>query len=296
MGNKTRVTISDQQITIRSSTHSLSLPNISLPPPLISWLNQGRLDVYRRLLTDSASIDFFQQHLPVLVTHSPDSPFPFNCGNKGVGFLPKETSLNRYIEQYRETIAATRAVPWQESLTARIAAARAFHEDIDAIDFRCLTSIEIFQRKTFRNIQNFPLASLLFTGASPEYKSFQINCAVEIIDREDPRFTFIKLSRRLFEFDGFHIAQPDFQFGYLFWISEVKDKTPHRVTAVTADSYGMNKSSSLPWEEEALSILRTLPAWSRSHIRKQIENYGTERGFETITVALVQEAQKVLRH
>jgi hypothetical protein len=243
MSRETIVKIRDREILVQTAADTLTLPGMPLPVALASWLEQGRREIYRQLLEDPAKVDFFQHHLPVLVTRSPDSPFPFNCGNKGVGFLPREEALSRYIKLYRETIEAARGIPWQESFPARIAAARAFQEDRETIDLRCLTSIEIFQRRTFRNLREYPLASLLFTGASPEYKSFQLNCAVEIIDREDPRFTFIKLSRRLFEFDAFHIAQPDFEFGYLFWISQVIDKTPHRVAGRASKNHQPEGSS-----------------------------------------------------
>jgi len=272
----------------------MSLPVMPLPEPLIAWFAQGKLDVYRQLLADPGKVDFFHQHLPVLVTHVPDSPFPFNCGNKGVGFLPKSEFLADYTELYRETIEASRAIPWRDSLPARIDAARAFHEAREAIDYRCLTSIEIFQKRTFRNLQHYPLASLLFTGSTPEYRSFQLNCAVEIIGPEDPRFAFIRLSRRLFEFDAFHIAQPDFACGYIFWISEILDKTPHRVAEHAARS-GQTALPALRWDEEALSLLHAVPAWSRSHVKTQIERYGVERGFDRITMEVVTEARHVLR-
>lgn len=280
---------------VRSPNCSLTLPVTALPAPLISWFAEGKLDIYRQLLADPAKVDFFHQHLPVLVTHVPGSPFPFNCGNKGVGFLPKHEFLAGYIELYRQTIEASKSIPWRNSLPDRITAARSFHENREAIDFRCLTSIEIFQKQTFRNLQHYPLASLLFTGSTPEYRSFQLNCAVEIIDREDPRFTFIRLSRRLFEFDGFHIAQPDFAYGYIFWISEIMDKTPHRVAEQTARDSEATPVT-LRWDEEALSILHTVPAWHRSQMKNQIERYGVERGFERITMEVVAEARKVLRY
>jgi len=296
MSEAAQVSVTGGGVVVRLASNTLSLPVLELPTTLVSWLQEGRLDVYRRLLEDPAGVDFFQQHLPVLVTRSSGSSFPFNCGNKGIGFLPDEKNLPRYIDLYRRTIEATRAMPWRESLTARIAAARSFHEDREAIDYRCLTSIEIFRKRTFHNLREYPLASLLFTGTSPRYMSFQLNCAVEIIGEPNPRFTFIKLSRRMFEFDAFHIAQPDFHIGYLFWIAEVIDKTPHRVAFPAWDSGAAGPHPSLEWDDEALSVLRSLPAWSRPHVKSEIERYGAERGFCRITVEVVSEARKILRH
>lgn len=288
-----KVSVTGKEIKVHLSEEVLTMPRMELPMHLASWLEQGRMEVYRQLLKNPDKVDFFQQHLPVLVTQSSQSAFPFNCGNKGVGSLPKADSLEKYIGLYKETIEATKGSPWRDSLATRIAAVKTFYEDRPAIDLRCLTSIEIFQKQTFRNLRQSPLASLLFTGASPEYKSFQLNCVAEIIDRDDPRFEFIKLSRRLFEFDGFHIAQPVFQYGYVFWISEVIDKTPHRIAA---QPMKQKMQHAIAWDDEALSILHAMPAWSRGHVKAQIEQYGAERGYSKVTADLLIEAQKVLRH
>jgi hypothetical protein len=296
MSHFPQVNITDSEITVRFEADTMTLPVLPLPSTLADWLLQGRLDVYGHLLEDPARVDFFQQHLPVLVTRSSVSHFPFNCVNKGVGFLPDEENLDGYIDLYSETIRKTRSMPWRESMAARIEAAGKLHRDREAIDYRCLTSIEIFRRQTFNNLKDYPLASLLFTGALPAYMSFQVNCAVEIVSEPDPRFTFIKLSRRMFEFDAFHIAQPDFDTGYLFWISEVIDKTPHRVARRTGDNEAMGQHPFPPWDEEALSILQSMPDRSRSHLKTEVERYGAERGFGRITAEFFEEARKVLRH
>ena len=85
------------QIGIEPEAMALDLPNGPkrlplqvLPENLIDWMDDGRRGMYERLQGNHDSNGmFFSQHLPVLVTHNPDSVFPFNCGNKGVGFLPK---------------------------------------------------------------------------------------------------------------------------------------------------------------------------------------------------------------
>jgi len=65
------------------------MPVTALPEHFIDWMEEGRRGMYNRLKGKQDSVEFFSQHLPVLVTQSPNSVFPFNCGNKGVGFLPK---------------------------------------------------------------------------------------------------------------------------------------------------------------------------------------------------------------
>ncbi|MBF0432938.1 MAG: hypothetical protein HQK83_16765, partial [Fibrobacteria bacterium] len=224
-----KVSITEHKITVSSDTGLQTLSLRELTTELVDWMNSGRKDVYKRLLNNTP-VRFFEAHLPVLVTQQPGS-FGFNCANKGVGFLPKHEYLDEYINLFQETIDNTRNKPIQESLKERIKAVSDFYFKPEKMDTRLLTSLEIFEKRTYNNIVNNPLVSLHYTGALPDYTSFQLNCAVEIVGPEDPRYTFIKLARVMFEFDDFHITQRQFPHAYLFWISEVLNKTPFPVAA-----------------------------------------------------------------
>jgi hypothetical protein len=272
------------------------LPVIALPDRLIDWIDGGRRAMYERIVgtEDGQAVDFFSQHLPAVLTYNYDSVFPFNCGNKGVGFLPKAECLDEFVGLYRETLEQTRGAPWRESLRSRLEAVSRFNFDRDAIDYRCLGSLEIFEKKTFHNLLQLPLAALLYTGTCPTYTSFQLNCVVEVIAPDDPRHGFLALSRTMFEYDGFHIAQPRFAYAYVFWISEAVEKTPHRV-ATPLSSEQSPAPGELVWQEEAAAALGAVPGIVRSHVREQIEAYARSRGFSTVTVALVQEARRAMR-
>jgi len=52
---------------------------------------------------------------------------------------------------------------------------------------------------------------------------------VEVLGPGDPRYDFLVLARSMFEREPFHITQPGFACGYVFWISEIRDKTPYPV-------------------------------------------------------------------
>lgn len=292
---QSKVLVEENTVSLELPSGPTTLPLGKLPGQLIEWVESGRRAMYQQIRDDSDNVSFFGQHLPVVVTYSPDSLFPFNCGNKGVGFLPKPELLEQYTTLYRETIEATHGKPWQESLPARIEAAGKFNFDRKAVDYRCLTSLEIFQKTTFNNLLRVPLASLLFTGTSPTYMSYQVNCAVEIIDENDPRFTFIKLSRIMFEYDRFHIAQPQFQYGYIFWVIDAIDKTPHRVHERRHGNDNRQALKKLHWNDDASDALADIPHWHRKKSCDQIEQYARQRGFITITASLVHEARKALR-
>ncbi len=263
-----------------------------MPDDKIEWIEQGRRATYRQLLGQgSESLRFASHHLPVITTFTQGELFPFNSANKGIGFLPKPQYLKEYIELFEAVHDGTRNKPWRESLRERVTAASKFYFAREKIDYRVLTTLEIFERQTFQNLQQTATASLLYTGVSPDWVSFQVNAAVQIIPQEDLRHTFIMRMRTLFESEAFHIYQPQFPYAYLFWICEVKDKSPFRV-AVQPDKVQYPKSDGdLEWTQEALASISRAPSMIQKFIREIIENFARERGYSVIDYKLVQEAK-----
>ena len=294
-GSGSRVRIEEDAVVARLPDGPIRLPITTAPEELTSWLDEGRRAMYEQLLDGSAPVRFFAQHLPMVVSYNTGAVFPFTCGNKGVGYLPRAEHLDRFIARYRDTIEASKGKPWQESLRRRIEAAAEFNLNPDTIDRRCLVTLEIFERQTFRNLQRMPLASLLFTGHSPSFTSFQVNCAVEIIGPGDPRYTFITLGRTMFEYDEFHITQHNFPYAYVFWITECISKTPFRVQrGERSDSASDDAALTMPWAAEALEAVSRAPRMVQTHIRMTIERYARDRGFDEITALVVQEARENL--
>ena len=95
----------------------------------------------------------------------------------------------------------------------------------ERLDRRCLGTLEIFQGQTFKNIRQDARVSLHYTGVGPDYPSFQINAVAEIVEPGDARFEYLYWARQLFEHDSFHIQQPAYPSGYVFWLGEVFDKS-----------------------------------------------------------------------
>lgn len=224
-----RILVEPGAVTVNLPNGAVRLPLQTLPAKYADWFAAGRQRLYDGLLGGACPVRFFSQHLPVLVTRTEGSVFPFNCCHKGVGLIPKAEHLSEFIALFRNTLAKAESRPWQESLRQRIQAVSKFHFDRDKIDYRAMSTLEIFQRQTLQNLRRIPLASLLFSGDGPDYVSFQLNCTVEILEPDEPRHTFVVLARRLFEHDSFHLTQRHFPHAYIFWISEVLDKTPFRV-------------------------------------------------------------------
>ncbi len=206
---------------------SVSRPRegVELPAKFIAWQIRSREELYEKLLRREP-VQFLASHLPVLATLRPQGTV--NLATKGVGLVPKHEHIARYIDLFTRVLRESRAQPPQETLAARIGAARELTRHPDYIDARRLGSLEIFEGETFRNIRSDPRIALLFTGTGPDYLSFQVEGIAQIVEPGQPVYEFLCASRLLFEHERFHIAQPAYPHAYELVVREVRDKTPHR--------------------------------------------------------------------
>jgi hypothetical protein len=223
------VKVKDSLVHIDTDGESISMPLRPIPEPILDWFIQGRKAGYESLSRGKGPGPLFSRHLPVVATSNGEEPFPVRLAHKGVGFLPQQHLIEEHIERHEEVLTRTRDLPPAQSLEERLDAAAWLLKDPGAVDPRLLGSLEIFAGGTYANLINRPFASLLFTDTGKGYKSFQLDCAVEIVQPPDPRFRFFQLARGLFEQDPFHITQPGVHCAYLFWIVGIHDKTPHQV-------------------------------------------------------------------
>jgi len=204
-------------------------PIQELPEKFIHWQLDYKKSIYDKIERDEY-IAFNQGHLPVVATMGGDSPFS-NLANKGVGFTPKDEHLDHYVKLVEEAVEQISKLPphaVDETRALRVSTAREFYNHPEHIDWRRLGLLEIFEGTTLRNLIERPFASVLWTGNAPVFISFQVDCIVEIITPEHPRYRFSWAMRRLFEYEPFHVVQTMFPYAYTFWVYGWHDKTPKR--------------------------------------------------------------------
>ncbi len=205
------------------------LPILELPENFVQWQLDYKRRVYDAIAKDEY-IAFNAGHLPVVGTWADEGLVP-NLANKGVGFTPKDEHLEHYVRLVEDAVERIRLLPphaVDETRELRIGTAREFYAHPEHIDWRRLGLLEIFEGETYRNLMRRPFASVLWTGQSPVFVSFQVDCAVEIIPTEHPRYRFSWAMRRLFEYEPFHVVQTMFPYAYTFWVYGWHDKTPKR--------------------------------------------------------------------
>ena len=200
-----------------------------LPPKFVRWQLDYKNGIYDAIEKDEY-IAFNAGHLPVVGTWSKSSGVP-NLANKGIGFTPKDKYLDHYLNLVESAVEKISKLPphaVNETRDLRIATAREFYANPDHIDWRRLGLLEIFEGTTYKNLVENPMASILWTGNSPVFVSYQVDCVVEIIPVEDARYKFSWAMRRLFEYEPFHVVQTIFPYAYCMWVYNFKDKTPKR--------------------------------------------------------------------
>jgi hypothetical protein len=223
------VRIEDGHGVVESSDSHRAFELQELPSRLVEWQLESKLKVYDAIERDEY-IAFDPGHLPVVGTWDAALTAP-NLANKGVGFTPRDEHLERYRGILESAVARIRELPLDavdETRAIRLAAAREFYTHPEHIDWRRLALLEIFEGTTYRNVTASPFAAVLWTGGSPSYISFQVDCLVEVMTSDDPRYRFAWAMRRLFEHEPFHVVQTVFPFAYCFWVVGARDKTPKR--------------------------------------------------------------------
>lgn len=203
-----------------------AVPLAELPSPFLEWQLASRRTLFHQHMSRGDGVTSFSAHLPVVVTRTAGGPFPFHTANKGVGLLPGERFLAEDVRELQRLVTKANDGKWSESLSERVAFMASLYESPQHWDRRFIGSLEIFQGQTYRNIQLDPRVTLHYTGAGPDYPSFQVNALAQTLEPGDPHFEFLYWARQLFEHDAFHIQQPAYPHGYLFWVSEVYDKSP----------------------------------------------------------------------
>jgi hypothetical protein len=212
-----------------------------MPVHLLRWLATSRI----KFLEDMKAgrpMRYFSAHLPVMATWREGEEFPVNLTVKGIGLIPKKDILIDYIDLFEATLAEARAMPWIESLFRRIEIIERLYSDVENFDPELFGGLEIFEGTAFKNMRDNSMASLLYMGVSfdPEdvktvspqrpvamqYISFQVNGKVEILGKDNIYYKYLLAARKLFEFDKFHLYQPDYPYGYLIRVAAVKDKSP----------------------------------------------------------------------
>ena len=226
---RNRVRLMDGNAHVSLDDRTEEFPIAELPDEFVRWQLDYKHSIYDAIEKNDY-IAFNAGHLPVVGTWSPGSHFP-NLANKGIGFTPKDEHLEHYLNLVENAVAEIEKLPphaVHDTRNLRVGTAREIYSHPEHIDWRRLALLEIFEGTTLKNLRANPKASVLWTGNSPVFISYQVDCVVEVITPDDLRYRFAWAMRRLFEYEPFHVVQTMYPYAYCFWVTDFKNKTPRR--------------------------------------------------------------------
>ena len=198
----------------------------ALPHTFLQWQSSARLGMFDQLQKGGMhSIKTLPAHLPVLATKGENDPF-VNLTTKGLGLLPQYEKIYNFLDLFVKAKKMSESGPWESSITQRMETALKFYKNIENFDPYLLGGLEIFEGTTVKNLMRNPYASLLYTGSAPKFLSFQLDGIVDIIQDKNIYYQFLLSARELFAFDAFHVKQIKYPFGYLFYVINIREKTP----------------------------------------------------------------------
>jgi len=192
-----------------------------VPEEFIDWLYVKRRELIEKMLRGKASEQEvylgFLRHTPAIATHGSAG---LNASVKGIGFIYEDKYLPETLEILREYMKEKRS---------QVEALKFLLEHIylrEKIDFTKLTSIELAHKHTWTNVNENPIATIIFYY--PPTISYEVRCKVKI-HSNDEIHEFVNRMH-----DLYHSGKPQKESWskrpvYVFHIQEIYDNSPMKM-------------------------------------------------------------------
>jgi len=211
-------------IVVRGQEKSYRLHQ--LDDEFFRWQIQTRSKSLKIFLGLEKGVPNFSPHTVVMSTFSDEEEFPINSCIKGLGLVPKQEHLEKLAGRAMELIDLARQRGIKETMNERIKFLLDLYENPDIFDRNVLSSIEMFYKRSYKNVLKDPRATLLFYDQMSGY-SVMFNVVVELVPRSDPFYSYVTAVHDLFHVPRDPSVRTDrYEYVYRFWPVEAYDKTP----------------------------------------------------------------------
>lgn len=195
-----------------------------LPRAFMEWQATTRREGIKSFLEGSPKFGAFGAHLPVMSTADVTSgTFPVNSAAKGAGLSVFTECIEEWTLRFEGLIKQGLELGWEETMKERLETLLDYYSDISRFDPTMITSIELFGKRTYKNVLADPRATLLYVGfGDTGSKSYAVHCIAELVP---PGELFYRYVRSIH--DLFHVpSKRTYPFVYRLHVCEVYDKAP----------------------------------------------------------------------
>ncbi len=195
-----------------------------LPVEFVEWQVSTRLAGIKSFIEGKPRFGAFGAHLPVMSTVDTTSgTFPVNSAGKGVGLTVRPELVEQYAERFETLIAEGLEKGWNQTMPKRLEALLDYYSETSKFDRTTLSSLELYAKRTYKNVSADPRATLLYVGIGDGgTKSYAINVVAELIPPGEPYYRYCRAVH-----DLFHVpSKKVYPFAYRLRVCEVYDKAP----------------------------------------------------------------------
>ncbi len=231
--------LNNNRLVVSADNETITYTRKGLPPSIFDFLIDYRLRAIKVMVgeqedKDNVSVTASMLHSPPMATRGSPGFFPVNSAAKGIGFVPKQKYLKKWVETYESLINEAIEKGEDTNREARLAALLSFYASNEEIDPSVLGTIELFGLRSWRNMQLEPRVSILYnanyraSSGRPRYISFEVRGIIEIISKNSLRWRWQRNIHDIFHVrDAQERRSGDWPVAVLnIHVTEVIDKRP----------------------------------------------------------------------
>lgn len=210
--------------TIKVGDRAVECEVHPLPQAFIEWQVATRREGITSFLEGNPRFSAFGAHLPVMSTADVTTgTFPVNSAAKGAGLCVRPEAVEEWTLKFEGLTRRGLEAGWQETMRERLEALLDYYSDVSRFDPTVITSIELFGKRTYKNVLADPRVTLLYVGFDDSgTRSYAVHCVAELVPPGELFYRYVRATH-----DLFHVpSRRTYPFVYRLHVCEVYDKTP----------------------------------------------------------------------
>ncbi|MHA1973908.1 MAG: hypothetical protein ACTSW1_13000 [Candidatus Hodarchaeales archaeon] len=201
--------IKNNNISLTVDDKSFQYVRKGLPPSIFNFLVDYRVKAikgFQKQTKEGGGISSVTSmlHSPPLATRSPEGFFPVNTAAKGIGFVPKEEHLEKWVERFEVLINEAIENGEDTNKKERLMALADLYDSREELDPYVLGTLELYGFRSWRNMQYDPRVSVIYnttemkSPSRPNYISFEVKGIVEVVEKGSLRWRWQRNIHDLF--------------------------------------------------------------------------------------------------
>jgi len=197
-----------------------------MPEEYFRWQVGNRLKGLKIFLGEEKGMPNFSPHTVVMNTLEYENEFCINSCIKGLGLVPRSDKIQELGERAMELIRKSYEIGADKTFRERVGMLVELYSNPETFDRSVLSSMEMYKKRTYKNVLEDPRANLLFYDNQTGY-SVMFSVVCEFVPRGGAYYNYVSAIHDLFHLPKDPSIKTDrYDFAYRFHLVEAFEKTP----------------------------------------------------------------------